>query len=62
MEEKCAENAARLGPIFREEVMAIGSPLIKEVGRCRCRALPSRAPLPPATAAAPAAAALLLLH
>ncbi|PSC75752.1 Ornithine mitochondrial [Micractinium conductrix] len=31
VEEKCAENAARLGPIFREEVMAIGSPLIKEV-------------------------------
>ncbi|KAL4443353.1 hypothetical protein ABPG75_011090 [Micractinium tetrahymenae] len=31
VEEQCAENAARLGPIFREEIKAIGSPLIQEV-------------------------------
>ncbi|KAI3426946.1 hypothetical protein D9Q98_006890 [Chlorella vulgaris] len=31
VEEKCAENAARLGPIFRKELEGIGSPLIQSV-------------------------------
>jgi acetylornithine/succinyldiaminopimelate/putrescine aminotransferase len=30
-EEQLAENAARLGPIFRQELMNIGSPLIQGV-------------------------------
>jgi ornithine--oxo-acid transaminase len=31
IDEKMAENAARLGPIFRRELEGIGSPLIKQV-------------------------------
>ena len=31
VEEKLAENAARLGPIFREAVLGFGSPLIQQV-------------------------------
>ena len=31
VEEKLAENAARLGPIFRQELQNIGSPLIQTV-------------------------------
>ena len=31
IEEQLAENAARLGPIFRQELMNIGSPLIQGV-------------------------------
>lgn len=31
IDEQCAENAQRLGPIFRDEIRAIGSPLIQEV-------------------------------
>lgn len=30
LDEGCAENAERLGPIFRKEIMDIGSPLIQE--------------------------------
>jgi hypothetical protein len=33
VDEKLAENAARLGPIFRRELEGIGSPLIQQV-RC----------------------------
>ena len=32
VDEKLAENAARLGPIFRQELLNIGSPLIHGVG------------------------------
>ena len=31
MDEKLAENAARLGPVVRKELEGIGSPLIKTV-------------------------------
>ncbi|KAI7836476.1 hypothetical protein COHA_009693 [Chlorella ohadii] len=31
IDEKCAENAQRLGPIFRQHIMDIGSPLIQQV-------------------------------
>jgi ornithine--oxo-acid transaminase len=31
IDEKCAENAERLGPIFRQHIMDIGSPLIQTV-------------------------------
>lgn len=53
VDEKCAENAARLGPIFRQQLLDIGSPLIQSVrGRepllplgavDRCRAAARRA-------------------
>ena len=33
VEEKLAENAARLGPIFRQEVLGFGSPLIQQASR-----------------------------
>lgn len=37
VEERLAENAARLGPLFRRELQALGNPLIKEVrGECIC--------------------------
>ncbi len=40
IDEKCAENAQRLGPIFRQHIMDIGSPLIQQVGVCfRCSML-----------------------
>ena len=32
VDEKCAESAARLGPIFRKELEDMGSPLIQKVG------------------------------
>lgn len=42
VDEGLAENAARLGSIFRKELQALGCPLIKEVGGLAPATPPSR--------------------
>ena len=60
-EEKLAENAARLGPIFRRELENIGSPLVKSVrGRGLLNGERARPAAPPVLCGLYAALSLLL--